>query len=106
MGWTKKKYTKQGNNVSESYTRLMGLRQAYYSDIEIAVEYFYEENKHLLEDNYWKSRVCISVWDEAKRAFWVYSVYNHRVSRATMKESMNDAAFEAYMGRSARHFGI
>jgi hypothetical protein len=83
----------------------MGLRQAYYSDMETAVEYFCEKNKNPLEDTYWKSRVCISVWDEAKRAFWVYSVYNHRVSRATMEENMDDAAFEAYMGRPARRFG-
>jgi len=60
VGWTKEKYTKLGNNVSESHTRLMGLLQAYYSDMETAVEYFYEENKHPLEDTYWKSRVCIS----------------------------------------------
>ena len=105
MGWTKEKYTKLANNVSESHTRLMGLLQAYYSDMETAVEYFCEENKHPLEDTYWKSRVCISVWDEAKRAFRVYSVYNHRVSRATMEESMNDATFEAYMGLHAQRFG-
>ena len=104
MGWTKEKYTKLGNNVSESHARLMGLLQAYNSDMETAVEYFFEENKHPLEDTYWKSRVCISVWDEAKRAFRVYSVYNHRVSHATMKESMDDAAFEAYMGLHARRF--
>ena len=35
----------------------------------------------------------------------MYSVYNYRVSHATMKESMDDAAFEAYMGLRARHFG-
>jgi len=84
----------------------MGLLQAYYSDMETTVEYFYEENKHPLEDTYWKSRVCSSVWDEAKRAFRVYSVYNHRVSRATMEESMDDVAFEAYLGLRARRFGI
>ena len=74
----------------------MGLLQAYNSDTETAVEYFFEENKHPLEDTYWKSRVCSSVWDEAKRAFRVYSVYNHRVSRATMEENM---------GLRSRHFG-
>jgi hypothetical protein len=30
----------------------MGLLQAYYSDMETTVEYFYEENKHPLEDTY------------------------------------------------------
>jgi len=83
----------------------MGLLQAYNSDMETAVEYFFEENKHPLEDTYWKSRVCISIWDEAKRAFRVYLVYNHRISRATMEESIDDADFEAYMGLHARCFG-
>ena len=74
--------------------------------METAVEYFYEENKHTLKNTYWKSRVCISIWDEAKRAFRVYPVYNHRISRATMEESMDDADFEAYMDLRARCFGI
>ena len=101
VGWTKEKYTKLGNNASETHTQLMGLLQAYNSDTETTMEYFCEENKHPLEDTYWKSRVCSSVWDEAKRAFRVYSVYNHRVSRATMEESMDDVAFEAYLGLRA-----
>jgi hypothetical protein len=73
--------------------------------METTVEYFCEENQHPLEDTYWKSRVCIFVWDEGKRAFRVYSVYNHIVSRATIEESMDDAAFEAYMGLHAQRFG-
>jgi hypothetical protein len=80
------------------------LLQAYYSDMETVVEYFYEENKHPLEDTYWNSRVCISIYDEAKGAFCVYSVYNNMVSHATMEESMDDVAFEAYMGLRARCF--
>ena len=106
MGWTKENYTKLENNTSESHTRLVGMLHPYYPDIETRVEYFYEENKHPLEDTYWKFRVCISIWDEAKGSFRVYSVYNHRVSRATMEESMDDVAFEAYLGLRARRFGI
>jgi hypothetical protein len=106
MGLTKENYTKLGNNASESQTRLMGLLLAYYSDMETAIEYFYEENKHPLGDTYWNSKVCISIWDEAKGDFWVYSVHNHRVSHATMEESMDHVAFEAYMGLRARCLGI
>ena len=77
VGWTKENYTKLGNNASESHTRLMRLLQAYYSDMETVVEYFCEENKHTLENTYWKSRVCIYIKDEEKCAYHLDMNYSH-----------------------------
>jgi len=34
--------------------------------METIVEYFCVENKHPLENTYWKTKVRISVWDEDK----------------------------------------
>ena len=62
------------------------------------MEYVCKEHTHPLEDTYWKTRVCISIWDEEKEAYQLDSNYAHDAHCATMEDSIEDAAVVACMG--------
>ena len=62
------------------------------------MEYVCEEHTHPLEDTYWKTRACISIRDEEKEAYQLDTSYSHHARRATMEDSIEDAAAEACMG--------
>ena len=68
------------------------------------MEYVCDEHTHPLEDTYWKTRVCIYIRDEEKEAYLLDSNYVHHAHRATMEDSIEDAAAEACMGLRGRRF--
>jgi len=104
LGWTTKVWYKPGCEYSVSHHRLLSLLQTYYSDWDAAVEYACEEHAHPLEDTYWKVRVCITIKDEQKDAYQLDSNYAHHGHRATMEDSIEDAAAEACIGLRGRRF--
>jgi hypothetical protein len=97
MGWTVKIYHKARGNVV-SHHRLLGMLSAYFADWHPAVEYVCWEYTHPLEDTYWKARASIFPKDEEKGAYQLDRMYAHMGRRATMEDSIEDAAFEACMG--------
>ena len=68
------------------------------------MEYVCEEYTHPLEDTYWKTRVCLSIWDEEKEAYQLDASYSHHARSATMEDGIEDVAAEAYMGLYGRRF--
>ena len=68
------------------------------------MEYVCNEYTHPLEDTYWKSRVCIYIKDEENGAYQLDTNYSHWGRRATMEDSIQDAAFEACLGLYGRRF--
>ena len=68
------------------------------------MEYVCDEHMHPLEDTYWKTRVCIYIRDEEKEAYLLDSNYVHHAHRATIEDSIEDAATEACMGLHGRRF--
>ena len=68
------------------------------------MEYVCNEHMHPLEDTYWKSRVCIYIRDEEKEAYQLDSNYMHHAHRATMEDSIEDAAAKACMGLYGHRF--
>ena len=82
----------------------MGILQTYYGDWDAAVEYVYNKHTRLLEDTYWKTRVCIFIKDEQKGTYQLDSNYAHHAHCATMEDSIEDAAAAACMGLRGRRF--
>ena len=62
------------------------------------MEYVCNEHTHPLRDTYWKTRVCISIWDGEKEAYQLDSNYAHHAHYATMEDSIEDATAIACMG--------
>ena len=104
MRWTTKIYYKPGCESFVSHHRLMGILQIYYVAWDVAVECVCEEHTHPLEDTYWKTRACISIRDEEKKAYQLDTSYSHHARRATMEDSIEDAAAVACMGLHGRRF--
>ncbi|KAJ1270455.1 hypothetical protein BS78_06G053300 [Paspalum vaginatum] len=97
MGWTCTKYAKTRDTANYAHGQLMDLLHAYHPSPKYAVEYFCKEYKHPLENTYRKTKMCIYGRDEKINAFEVDRLYRHYASRSTLEESMEDAAFEAFL---------
>lgn len=96
MGWIVRIYHKLECNTA-SHHRLVGVLINYYADWNAVVEYVCFKYTHPLEDTYWKTRVSIFSRDEELEAYKLEALYKHHGRRATMEDSMDDAAFEALL---------
>jgi len=79
--------------------------EAYFSHWDGAVEYSCIEYTHPLENTYWKSKVLIFTKDVEKDAYLKDRGYRHDGHRATMEESMEEAAFTACLFLREYRFG-
>jgi hypothetical protein len=97
MGWTVRIYHRNGGNVV-SHLRLVGMLTAYFADWHPAVEYVCWEYTHPPEDTYWKARASIFTHKQERGAYQLDRMFSHVGHRATIEDSIEDAAFEACMG--------
>ena len=97
VGWTKEFYFKRGDDTAYFHSLLMTVLVCYYSDLYPTVQYHCTEYRHPQEASYWKTDLFVTSWDEARKARMVETSHTHLVSRATVEESMEDAAHLAYM---------
>ena len=104
IGWTRKVYHKASCNAP-SHHRLVGMLENYFSDWDGVVEYSCIEYTHPLENTYWKSKVLIFPKDVEKDAYLKDRGYRHDGHRATMEESMEEAAFTACLFLREQRFG-
>ena len=102
--WTKEFYFKRGDDTAYFPSLLMTVLVCYYSDLYPTVQYHCTEYRHPHEATYWKRDLFVTAWDEDRKARRVETSHTHLVSHATMEESMEDAAYEAYMIYCARRF--
>jgi len=70
--------------------------EAYFSDWDAIVDYSCTEYMHPLEITYLKSKVRIFPKDVEKDAYLKDKGYRHDGHRATMEESMEEAAFTTF----------
>jgi hypothetical protein len=105
MGWTVRIYHRNGGNAV-SHLRLVGMLTDYFADWHPAVEYVCWEYTHPLEDTYWKARASIFAHKEDKGAYQLDRMFSHVGHRATIEDSIEDAAFEACMGLRYLRFNL
>jgi hypothetical protein len=76
----------------------------YYSDLHATLEYYCIEHKHPLRRSHWDTELTIKSLDATMKIHRVESKHLSRVSRATTKDSMADAAYEALVYYCGRRF--
>ena len=69
----------------------------YYPDLNATLTYYYAEHMHPLEATYWETNLSVIVWNEAGDSQKVETIHSHSARQATMMDSMEDAAQEAYI---------
>jgi hypothetical protein len=103
IGWTLIIHNKHEHD-GDFHHRLAVLLSIYYPDLRPAVNYVSREYTHPHEDTYWKTSVWILIKDVEKDSFVLDRSYRHMGHRATMEASLDDAAFEAYLGLHSQRF--
>jgi hypothetical protein len=104
MGWTCQNKFKEPLEEAHYHKLLTTMLAEYYPNLATQVKYYCTEYKHLVEENYWKTRIIIIAWNSADDSHEIETFHSHRAKRANAYVSMEDAALEAYVYYHGRRF--
>ena len=103
MGWTERILQDPECNVN-MHQRLVELLTDHYADWNASVHYTCFRFTHPLENTYWKTIVTISARNEELKASEVEIAHRHMGRRATMEDSIEAAAYHAWVTLRGNRF--